>query len=663
VNSPTRSLLSKKAGVRAARIGFAAVWSIAAVLFIFFYPWFFNGLSSRLYDWKLSIRPVGVCTPEIIHLDVDDEAVATFGQWPWDRALSGRIVQRLAEYGARLIVFDIFYASAGRSTEGNQIFFEAIKQAGKVISATGIGELTDSEEKKLQVGQDRAQADALYDASWFLNVPPQLRLLRVVDLKGAAIPLLPIIESSKGVGHIAATPDPDGVYRKVALLLKLEDRCIPSSSLSTLLAHWNLSPDSITLTGDREIRINRGGDVIAIPVDDRGMMRIYWGKPWTSFKRYSVKDLLSEVPDKSRASRYKDKITIVAVTATGTTDFGATPLSINSPLNRLHSHALNTILTKCFIRNVPLFPWIAILLGLLAVAFPIATMRLSLKWEVVSIVSVCLLCFAIELLCFVFWSYDIALTAGLVIFFPAAGGALIIRAAALERQAAQAKRALERYVPPELIDDALAQGTGLDVSTRRQELTIVFVDMLGFSTLSDTVDVEYVTGFLKDFFGGMSRAILKHKGRVHEFLGDGFLAVFGDLIPLENHADAAFAAAMDMQRAMSAISAKWQNSGILEFQKGLWIRIGINTGMVFVGDLGSDRRLEYTVVGSAVNIASRLQSLAPPGGIMMTARTRALLKNPSPCQGPDCVQLKGIHRDMEVYTIFPTSINASPDAN
>jgi class 3 adenylate cyclase len=246
---------------------------------------------------------------------------------------------------------------------------------------------------------------------------------------------------------------------------------------------------------------------------------------------------------------------------------------------------------------------------------------------------------------------------------PAALGSLVSRGASIEWQAAQARRDLERYVPPELLEQTSNRGLRPDVSTRRQELTIVFVDMKGFSTLSETAEVEYVGRFLKDFFEGMTGAILKYQGRIHQFLGDGFLAVFGDLVPLEDHADAAVKAGVAMQQEMNTVNSKWTTSGIKEFEVGVKIRVGINTGMVFVGDLGSDRRLEYTVVGSAVNMASRLQALAPPGGIMMTSRTRALLTNPNMCQGPEKVRLKGFERDTDVYTIHPDAIETSQDAN
>jgi adenylate cyclase len=293
--------------------------------------------------------------------------------------------------------------------------------------------------------------------------------------------------------------------------------------------------------------------------------------------------------------------------------------------------------------------------AILTIAFPLITAKVSYKIEAVILVLACLFASAVATLLFMYWRIDVPLSEPLAILLPAACVSLVIRGASVELQAAHTRRALERYLPPELLDKSLSRGLSPDLSTRRQELTIVFTDMRGFSTLSESVEVEYISSFLKDFFEGMTRTILKHRGRIHQFLGDGFLAVFGDFFPLENSADAALRSAVDMQREMNSLNAKWASSGIKEFERGISIRIGVNTGLVFVGDLGSDRRLEYAVVGSAVNIAARLQALAPPGGIMMTSRTKALLRDSDLCQGPEVVRLKGIDRDMEVYTIQPGS--------
>ncbi len=649
----------QKNTISAVCVSFSAVWSLAAILLIFLFPSPFEGLNSKLYDWKMSIKPVSSYSPEIVHVDVDDKAIKEFGQWPWDRALGARIVKNLSEFGARVVMFDILYASAGKSNEGNESFFDAIKRAGNVVSATGLGGLTDQGEKALELPQDRSLADALYDKAWALRVPRVLNLLKVSKLQSSALPLLPIIQLSSGVGYITATPDRDGVYRRVPLLVRLEDRCVPSLSFSALMAYWRLTPEQIVLNAKREIEIRRGHDVVRIPVDRHGMLLINWGRMWTGFKRYSVTDVLSENPDTSRSNRYKDKIVIVAVTATGNTDFGTTPLSVNAPLSRIHSHTLNTILTGNLISPVPAFPWMVMLAFIFAMGFPLASARLSLKVQAALVGFLCLGAIFDAIVCFSLWSYDVALSEHFFIFLPAACGSLVIRGASVERQVAQARRALERYLPPELLETTLSRGISPDVSTRRQEMTIVFVDMEGFAALSETVEVEYVSRFLKEFFDAMTRAILKHQGRIHQFLGDGFLAVFGDLIPLEQHAYAAFAAALDMQKEMTALNSGWANSGIREFQKGIRIRIGMNTGMVFAGDLGADHRLEYTIVGSTVNIASRLQSLAPPGGIMMTSRTRALLKNAGIIRGPENVRLKGLAREMEVYTIDREAIEAT----
>jgi adenylate cyclase len=659
VKKPHQSTLAKKTNTVTRCVVFSAAWSGFAILLLLMFPSFFEYFNLKMYDWKMSLWRTCSYSPDIVHLDIDDQAIKEFGQWPWDRALSGQIVSKLTELGARLVVFDIFYASAGKSQEGNVTFVKAIERAGNVISAAGIGELSDSHERRIQVGQDRARADALYDVSWPLQVPAKIRLRKAVDLTASVLPLLPIIQTSKGVGHIAATPDNDGVYRKIALFVKLEDRCIPSLSLSALLAYWNLKSDRISFGDEQEIKIGHGSDLVTIPADDHGMMLVNWGKPWTSFKHYSAIDVLRENADASRPARYKDKLVIVAVTATGNGDVCATPLSSNAPLNRIHSHAINTCLTKGFIRQVSAFPWIVISLATLAIVFSLASARLSLKWEAISLVLVCLICFIIEIVGFLLWRYDVPLSLILPVFVPAALGSLVIKGSATEWQADQTKRALERYLPPELLESAFSSGMGLDLASRREELTIVFVDMQGFSTLSDVIETEYISRLLKDFFEGMSRTILTNKGRIHQFLGDGFLAVFGDLIPLHDHADAAVKAALEMQLEMAALSAKWANSGIKEFERGLQIRIGINTGIVFIGDLGTDRRLEYAVVGSAVNIASRLQALAPPGGTMMTSRTKALLKDSSRCEGPQNVRLKGIDRETEVYTIHPYSTEGS----
>jgi len=329
----------------------AISWSLIAAILVYFLPHLGEGLNHKIYDWKISLADPPEPHSRIVHVDVDDEAIRQFGVWPWDRAMSAKLVQRLTELGAKVIVFDVLYTAKGRNPAGDQEFLHTVKETGNVVSACVMG-LSPNERDKLEVDPDRSRADALYDVSWNTSVPQALQPLKVVSLKNSSLPLEPIITNSKGIGHICAAPDKDGVYRKIPLLVKLEDRCVPSLSLAALKLFLGLPEDNITVSNKGEIHVESDAQLIRIPLDSKGMMLVNWGNVWESFKSYSVTDLLSDRPDPARASRYKDKIVIVGVVATGTTDFGVTPRDTHSPLTRIHSHALSTILRGNFIRQV-----------------------------------------------------------------------------------------------------------------------------------------------------------------------------------------------------------------------------------------------------------------------------------------------------------------------
>ena len=273
-------------------------------------------------------------------------------------------------------------------------------------------------------------------------------------------------------------------------------------------------------------------------------------------------------------------------------------------------------------------------------------------------VTVCVLFFVFIVVAFRLWWIDVPIVEFFLVFVPAASTALVGRAVSKELQAKKASKALERYLSPQLVEQILYEGSELDLSTKRRELTVVFVDIKGFSTISESVDVDYITQFLDDFFKNMSESVFDNSGTIDKFLGDGMLAFFGDPIPLENHAQAGVKAALDMQTRMTEINQRWTKAGIAEFEKGISIRIGINTGLMVVGELGSDLRADYTVIGSTVNVASRIQNLAPPGGIMMTSRTKALMREDIELQGPDSIKVRGIDREIEVFQVYPEAIKA-----
>jgi adenylate cyclase len=630
-------------------------WCGVAVAILYLCPTIFDGLNNRLYDWKLSVAPATDQYRRIVHLDVDDAAIGQFGLWPWDRSVSSEIVRRLKAMGAAMIVFDVLYTTP-RVGEGDQALFEAAREAGNLVMPAAMS-LSYEEQEKLVVDADAAaKGDLLYDNAWILDAPKMFRPPKVVSLKSSGLPLLPLMQAAKSLGHIAGTPDPDGVYRRIPLLVKLEDKFIPHLSLATLAALLGLSPDTINVSKKGYIELTPVGQPIRVPVDSRGRMLVHWGPIWESFPHYSVTDVLSDKPDASRAMRYKDKIVILGVVATGTTDFGVTPMGVHSPLNRIHSHAISTMLTSNFIYHWPPWPFLILTSVFVTLVFSFIAGRLRLRNAILAAIGLCVFSVLYVIVLFHYFSWDIPLAEFLFIFVPGAFAGLIVRTATLELQASRASKAVERYLSPELLESIVEQGMELDLSTKRTELTVMFVDVQGFSTISEVVDVEYINRLLNEFFEVMTQAIFQHKGTVDKFLGDGLLAFFGNPVPLENHAQAGLKAALEMQRSMEELNARISQWGIADLENGIRIRIGMNTGLMIVGNIGSRRRLEYTVLGSTVNIASRLQSLAPSGGIIVTTRTKQLAREDVQYDGPDHVKVKGIDREIEVFRIYPEAI-------
>ncbi len=610
----------------------------------------FENLDSRIYDMKMRYRDAGSVKKAIVHLDVDDKSVREFGLWPWDRELSARIVNRLSEAGAALIVFDVLYAVQAKRPEGDEALFQALHSSGRVVCATGLG-IADVSNEHFTEGRDLEKAEALYKGAWPLQLSESNKFFNVVKLSDTLVPLVPVLEKSKGIGHIKSTADTDGVHRRVALLVRYDDKFIPSLSLASLAAYLNVKPEDVTVINGRDISLKYSGGVVNIPVDEHGRMLINWHKPWKSFAHYSAIDVLDTDTDNTRLKKYKDKIVVIGVTASGTTDIGVCPLASECPLSRMHSNALNTMLTKDFIRGIPSLPFLLPAAVLLSIGFAFVASRVRILHAVLLLAGISFSYVLFSFLVFIRASYEIPTTAPMLIFVLTAAGSLVVGGIRTESEAYRASEALQRYLSPQMLDTIIKEKKQIDLATKRKELTVLFADIEGFSTISETVDVEYLEKFLNEFFDAMTGSVFDHQGTVNKFLGDGLLAFFGDPIELENHAIAAIKTGHQMHKEMLRLNSLWSSTGITEFEKGIHIRIGINTGLVVVGNIGSRRRMEYTVLGSAVNIASRLQGIAAPDRMLISARTYALAKDTLKCSAPRKAKIKGLERDVTVYEV------------
>lgn len=209
------------------------------------------------------------------------------------------------------------------------------------------------------------------------------------------------------------------------------------------------------------------------------------------------------------------------------------------------------------------------------------------------------------------------------------------------------KKSLERFLAPQLVQTVYASDEPLATQTRRKKLTAFFSDIRGFTSLADTIEPEEVVDLLNDYFAEMTEIIFRHEGTLDKFMGDGIMVFFGDPIRQDDHAQRAVAMAIEMQAAMIELQKKWFGSG----SHPIAIGIGINTGYMTVGNIGCNEHMDYTVIGTQVNIAARLESLAEPGEILISHATKGLLDDSFDCEDAGEVMVKGITQPVAIYRV------------
>jgi class 3 adenylate cyclase len=218
----------------------------------------------------------------------------------------------------------------------------------------------------------------------------------------------------------------------------------------------------------------------------------------------------------------------------------------------------------------------------------------------------------------------------------------------IEEQLTQLRRAeqLRRYLAPQVADAVLDGGGSVELASTRRNLSILFADIRGFTSMAERMEPEDLIEALNQYFTTMTDVVFRHGGTLDKYVGDGILAFFGDPIPFEDHAERAVATAFEMRGALDALRGTW-----LERGEDLNVGIGISTGYVTVGNIGSDTRTEYTVIGNQVNVASRLATIAEPQQILVSERTLTAVRDRVEATPLDEVTLKGVQRPIKIFEI------------
>lgn len=571
-----------------------SVWILISTLE---YKKLFDPLDQRWYDFLNVQTTTSAPDLPIVVVGIDEASFAELGmQWPWPRNVHAELVNQLRTNGAAVIGFDVLFAEASPNAAADQAFAKAIKEAGNVVLASNL--------------------------SYVTNVHVE-QLTRVS-------PLDALIEAGAQAGIANVELDSDLVCRKLS---SYSD----SFWRKLLVVYHRKHPESAP--GD----IKTGTHTRFVGADH-------------SFRYASYYQALN--PDEYLPPGFfKDKIVIVGLDVTSSpdptalkTEQFATPFfSVSARMTpgvEIHANFIANGLTGFSLTQVQGYVPM-LLLGLLLCGSTLSLRRTNIAHNTVTGLTLLILPLALSALLFVgsnLWIPVLGTAIGVVLLYLTRMGIAYY----LSLQARRAIRsAFAMYVSPTVVDELINNPDKLVLGGEKRELTLMFTDLAGFTSLSEKLTPEQVSQFLNEHMTAMTKILMKNRGTVDKFIGDAIMAFWNAPLDDPDHALNACRSALEMQEEMARMRERLTRKGLPEIH----MRIGINTGEAVVGNMGADDRFDYTAIGDNVNLASRLEGINKlyGSGILVSESTALKVKDRMPTQLVDRVRVKGKALPINIY--------------
>ena len=576
--------------------------------------------------------------------------------WPWPREFYQIVTDYLQSEGARLIIFDIYFDTPDfdrinvDGEASDRRFAKSMGRAGNVLLAM---------KTSPQMGDNVNLAEPP-DSSLF---PWEVKNIRKgiyqQSHKYTSLPISLFRDSAEALGNTAMLTDADAVIRRINLF----DSTATGEEIPTLgMATWLALQEQMPQLKWTEKGLKAGN--VHVPLLEDGSYQINWYKkggvvegtfPYYSFQAVVQSAIQSKrnpeagrlIPD----GTFEDKIVFVGASAAGLGDIKSTPVSSLEafPGMEIHATVLNNLLDQQFINHISGW-WNGVLLLILAfgIAFLVAYNRPL--WGI--IITAALLLFLVGIGAYLFAQYRFILPVGLLFTHTALTftGVIIYKYFSEERQKKQIKTAFSQYVQPEYVHQVTENPELLKLGGQKKQLTVLFSDLAGFTTLSESMPPEKLVSFLNEYLSSMTRTIFEHGGTLDKFIGDAIMAFWGAPIAHENTAILACRSAIKMIRKLERQAPEWEKQG----KPYVFARYGINTGPMIVGNMGSENRFNYTVLGDAVNLAARLEPANKEFGTtaMISEFTYKQLNSDFLCRQLDLLIVKGKTKPVTVYELM-----------
>jgi adenylate cyclase len=614
------------------RVYLIAAGVIVLVLALFLWaPEFLQAVEVRLYDLHFKLRGTQhQAGDRVVIAAIDEKSLAALGRWPWPRSLMADLIRKLSADGAKIIAVDILLSEPEVSGElhAATTLSERLRTLGLGGSAAGSAVQQELDRFAREADHDRQLAEAVRDSGRVIlpivfevgpdrsGPPPEpsgtsfksaLMSFRHYDQRGlyppptarrATPPIPALADAAQALGHVTMLADRDGTTRWEAVAFEDQGHYYPSLAVQAVRLANGVEPTKLTLDFGRDLTIGS----TSIPLDPRDRMLINYAGPGGTFRHLSAVDLLTgKVPPEA----VRDRIVFVGATAAGTYDLRVTPTSPIMPGVEKHANVAANILSGRFLRRpdwVELVELAGILFFPLLLAWLLPRLRPAVSVGAVALVWAGL--FGVVHLAFRggLWLPVVYPTLALGLTFL---GITVYRLLTEERQRLWTKRAFQQFVSPEVVERLMDNPAALQFGGEMRNLTVLFSDIRDFTPYTERHPPQEVVQMLREYLTRMVDQVLAQQGTLDKFIGDGVMAIFGAPVPLPDHAERACRAALGMTRELKALQAKWVSEGREPFRIG----IGINTGDMMVGNLGSEQLFDYTVAGDGVNVGARVESL------------------------------------------------------
>lgn len=656
----------------------ASVILVALLLFFLDAP-FLRFMELKALDLRMVSRGAVPSGGETVIVTIDEKSLSELGRWPWPRTTIARLVDALKGYGAKAVGFDIVFAEPDQNSS-----MKTVTDLTRDVKNIGIG---DSRlygllaEKRKAADTDAALADSIQKAKnvtlgYFFHVTGKevghlteqqiiagedavangrfqmVRAKKGADksrliLAHAAQPnIARLSDAGENSGYFNTFPDRDGIIRWSPLVMGFRDNLYASLSLSLLVQYleWPMLVLNIAEFGVESIRL----DKIEIPTDESGRVLVNYLGPPRTFPHYPVSDIIG---GRISADKLNGKIVLVGATATGIYDMRATPFSTVYPGVEIHATVIDNILHQNFLvhsgwtRFLDVCSIIAVGL-IMGFAVPRVGAMAGIGLSLVLITAFVLANTALFVRYHVWMNLIYPVLTMLTIYL----GITVYRYVTEEREKKKVRGAFQYYLTASVVNEILKDPSKLKLGGDKKNLSVMFSDIRGFTSISEKLTPEELVHLLNEYLTAMTDVVFKYDGLLDKYIGDAIMAVFGAPLDQPDHALKACRTAIDMMSELRRLREKWATEGRPDVNIG----IGINTGDMVVGNMGSQMRFDYTVMGDSVNLASRLEGANKEykTNIIISEFTHEQIREKLFCRELDSVKVQGKKLPVRIFELL-----------